>query len=92
MNPKSQDEQKNPFCVSSKKNKDNFKPAHWVGHSELISLDKGYFFNMIPGVDEKQASVTGNTMKQSVSGGERIQFYYKKKKKIYLKRLVMMLI
>ena len=62
---------KNPFCVSSKKNrfKDNVKTAHWVGRSQLRSLDTDDFFKRISVVDEKQASVNVNTMKQSVSGG-----------------------
>ena len=51
---------KNPFCVSS---------AHWVGHSQLIYLDTDDLFKITPGADEKQAGVTGNTMKQSVSRG-----------------------
>ena len=42
-----------------------------MGHSQLISPDKDYFFKVTPGIDEKQASVTGNTTKQSVSGGEK---------------------
>ena len=62
--------------------KDNVKTAHWVVHLQLISLDKYDFFKITPVVDEKQASVTGNTMKKSVSGGKRIQIYYKKKNKM----------
>ena len=71
--------------------KDNIKPAHWVGHPKLRSLDTYDFFKIIPGVDEKQDIVTGNKMKQSVLVGKIMQFYYKKKNKIYLKRLMMIL-
>ena len=57
--------------MSSNFFKDNVKPAHWVGHSQLISLDTDNSFKITPDVDEKQATVTGNTVKQSVSrGGE----------------------
>ena len=49
--------------------KDNVKPAHWVGHSQLRFLDIYDFLKRTPGVDEKQAIVTVNTTKQSVSGG-----------------------
>ena len=49
---------------------------------KLISLDTYDLFKRIHVVDEKQSSVTGNTMKYSVSGKRRIQFYYKKKKKM----------
>ena len=41
--------------------KDNNKPAHWVGHSELISLNIYELCKRTPKFDEKQASVTGNT-------------------------------
>ena len=33
--------------------KDNVKPAHWVGHSQLRSLDTDDFFKRTPCVDEK---------------------------------------
>ena len=46
--------------------KDNVKTAHWVGRSQLRSLDTYDFLKITRVVDEKQASVTGNTMKQSV--------------------------
>ena len=93
MNPRSRDEQKNPFCVSSKNNyfEDNVKTVHWVGHSQLISPDKDYFFKITPGIDEKQASVTGNTTKQSVSGGEKNLVLLQEKEENYLKRLIMTL-
>ena len=54
---------KNPFCVSSEKLcfKDNNKPAHWVGHSKLRSLDVDDLFKRTPKFDENQASVTWNT-------------------------------
>ena len=63
--------EKNPFCVSSKLLflKDNVKNAHWVVHSQWISLDTYDFFKRTPVVDERKASVNGNTTKQSVSGG-----------------------
>ena len=41
--------------------KDNNKPAHWVGHSELKSLDMNDLFNRTPQFYENQVSVTGNT-------------------------------
>ena len=65
MNPRSRDEIKNLFYVSSKNNcsKHNIKPAHWVGHSQLRSLDTDNFFRRTPKFDEKEASVTGNTVK-----------------------------
>ena len=68
--------------MSSNKNcfKDIVKTAHWIGHSEIRSLDTDDFFKITPVVDEKQYSVTGNTTRQSVSGGKRIHFYYKKEK------------
>ena len=49
--------------MSSKNNcfKDNNKPAHWVGHSKLISLDIDEFFKITPKFDEKEAIVTGTT-------------------------------
>ena len=57
--------------MSSKKNrfKDNVKTAHWVGHLQLRSLDTDNFIKTTPCVDDIQATVTGNTMKKSVSGG-----------------------
>ena len=51
---------KNLFCVSSKTIKDNSKPAHWVGHSKLRSLDIDELFKRTPKFDEKGASVTGD--------------------------------
>ena len=45
--------------------KDDNKPAHWVGHSKLRSLDIYEFFKRAPKFDEKQASVTGNTEKEN---------------------------
>ena len=44
--------------------KDNVKTAHWVGNSQLRSLDTDKFFKVISVVDDIQASVTINTMKQ----------------------------
>ena len=44
INPRSHDEQKS-FCVSSnKKIKDNVKTVHWVGNSQLRSLDTDDLF------------------------------------------------
>ena len=40
------------------------KPAHWVGHSKLRSLDIYEFFKITPNFDEKQASVTGITQEE----------------------------
>ena len=62
VNPRSHDERKNPFCVSLNFfSKDNNKPAHWVGHSKLRSLDIYELFKRTPNVDEKESSVTGKT-------------------------------
>ena len=49
--------------------KDNVKTADWVGHLWLRSLDTD-----VSDVDEKQASLTGHTLKQSVSKG-KTHFY-----------------
>ena len=78
-------------CLLNKCFIDNVKTAHWVGHSQLKSLDTDYFFKTTPVVDDIQASVTGNTMKQSASEKRGIQIYYKKKKNKKLKRLMMIL-
>ena len=44
----------NPFFVSSKKGfKDNNKPAHWISHSKLRSLDIDELFQLTPKFDEK---------------------------------------
>ena len=51
------------FVCLLKKVKDNVKTAHWVGHSQLRSLDTYDLFKITPVADKKQASVTGNTMK-----------------------------
>ena len=69
MNPRSRDERKNPFCLSSQKRcfKDNVKPAHWVGNSQLRSLGTYDLFKRTPDVDKKKGIVTVNKMKQSVS-------------------------
>ena len=50
---------------------DNVKPAHWVGHSQGISLDTDDLFKVTPNFDGKQAIVTGNTLKLSVYRGEK---------------------
>ena len=61
VNPRSRDESKNSFYVSSTKKifKDNNKPAHWVGYSNLRSLDIDELFKIAPNFDEKKASVGG---------------------------------
>ena len=59
----------NLVCLQKKGFKDNVRTAHWVGHSQLRSLDTDHLFKMTPFFDDRQASVTGNKMKQSVSGG-----------------------
>ena len=53
VNPRSRDERENPFCVSSQKHcfKDNVKPAHWVGNSQLRSLGTYDLFKRTPDVD-----------------------------------------
>ena len=56
------------MCIQ-KKIKGNVRNVHWVGHTQLRSLEPDYFFIVKPAVDEKQASVTRNIIKQSVSGG-----------------------
>ena len=61
MNPRSHDEIKIHFACLQKIIKDNNKPAHWVDHSKLRSLDIDELFKRTPKVDGKQASVTGNT-------------------------------
>ena len=71
-----------PFCVFITFLKDNVITAHWVGHSKLRSLDTDNFHKRTPVVDEKEDTVTVNTMKQSVSGEKIIRVYYKKKKKM----------
>ena len=55
--------------MSSKKIflKDKVKPVPWVGHLQIRSLDTNDLFQRTPCVDEKQASVTENTTKQSFS-------------------------
>ena len=62
MNPRSLDERKNSFCVSSnKKIQDKVKPAHCVGHSRLGSIDRYNLFKRTLNFYENQSSVTGNT-------------------------------
>ena len=60
--------EKSIFCVFFNFKKDNVKPAHWVGHLKLRSLDTYDLFKRTPKFDQKQAIVTGNTVKLSVSG------------------------
>ena len=43
----------------------NNKPAHWVVHSKLISLDIDEFFKITPNFDEKEAGVTGKTEEEN---------------------------
>ena len=75
---------KNSFCLSSKNSflKDKVKTAYWVGQWQLISLGTQDFFKRTPVFYDIQASVTVNTMKQSVFEKKIIQIYYKKKKKM----------
>ena len=58
------------MCLLKKCFKDNVKPAHWVGHSQIISLDKDDFSRRTPKFDVKQASLTVNTVKNSVLAGK----------------------
>ena len=52
----------NFVCIRIKKCfKDNNKPANWVGHSKLGSLDIDELFIRTPNFYEKEASVTGKT-------------------------------
>ena len=77
VNPRRRDERKNLFYVSSKKDyfEDKVKTAHWFVHLQLRSLDTDNFFKIIPGVDEKQASSTGNTNNSQFPVGGTIQIY-----------------
>ena len=78
MNPRSRDETKIHFvCLLKKCLKGNVKTAHWVGHSQVKSLDTDDFLKKKLVVDEKQASVTGNTMKQSVYGEKKNPVLFK---------------
>ena len=73
--------------------KDNVKTEHWVVHLQLRSLDTDDLFKMTPVVDDIHAIVTGNTMEQFVYVRKRIQIYEKKKeKKMWPRRLIMMLL
>ena len=49
--------------MSSEENcfKFNNKPAHWVGHSKLRSLDIDELFKRMSNFYEKDTSVTGKT-------------------------------
>ena len=66
--------EKSILCVFWFKKKEKVKTAHWVGHSQLRSLDTDNFFKITPGVEVKQVSVTVDKMKQSVSGVKKNQF------------------
>ena len=53
---------KSILCVLEKINFiDNDKTVHWVGHSELRSLDIDETFKRAQKYDKNQASVTRNT-------------------------------
>ena len=53
--------EKSILCVLNKIGfKDNDKPAHWVSHSKLGSLDIYELFKITPNFDENQDIVTGN--------------------------------
>ena len=61
--------------------KDNVRTAQWVSHSKLIPLDTYDLFKRTSVVDEKKASVTGNTMKQSFYGrGRESRFLTRRRK------------
>ena len=47
-------------CPQKNVLKDKNKPAHWVNHQKLTSLNIDEYFKRTPQFDEKQASVTGN--------------------------------
>ena len=73
---------KNLFSVSSKKTvKDNNKPAHWVVHSKLISLEIDEFFKITPNFDLKEASVTGITEEEKYTD-KKLQMIMIKMQKI----------
>ena len=75
--------EKSILCVFQKNCfKDNVKTVHCVGHLQLISLDTDDLFKSTPVVDNIQASLTGNTMKQSNFEKKGIHIYYNKKKKM----------
>ena len=50
--------------------KDNNKPAHCAGHSNLRSLDIYEFFKRTPKFDEKEASVTGKKEEEKKTSRE----------------------
>ena len=53
VNSRSRDERKINFvCLFINRFKYNNKPAHWVVHSQLRSLDTDDFLRKTPGVDE----------------------------------------
>ena len=63
MNPRSRDERK-IYLVCLQKTfflNDNNKPAHWLVHSKLISLDIDELFKRTQHFVEKEASVTRKT-------------------------------
>ena len=60
MNPRIRDKRKIHLACLQKRIKDNNKPAHWVGHSKLGSLDIYELFKITPNFDENQDIVTGN--------------------------------
>ena len=78
--------------MSCIKRKYNIKTAHWVGHSQLISLDTDDFLKSTPIADDIQASVTSNTINHSASEEKNNPYFYNKNKNKNLKRLMMMLI
>ena len=53
VNPGSRDEIKIHLVCFQEKNKDKNKPAHWLGHSKLISLDIDELFKITPDFVEK---------------------------------------
>ena len=49
------------FVCLKKTIRNNNKPAHWVGHSKIGSLEIDEFFKITRKIDETQASLTDNT-------------------------------
>ena len=62
------------FCAFKIKNKDNYKPAHWVDHSKLRSLYIYELFKITPKFDENQASVIGDTEEEKKSSKNTIDY------------------
>ena len=65
--------------------KHNVKPEKWVGQLQLRFLDTDELFGRTPVLDDIHASVTGNKVKQSVSGGEESSFIKTRRRKCSLR-------